>query len=181
MIAQMAIPMYRNPILEGERRIAAACLYHWLMERNYAQSYREAICRHAVAEGTLAGLPDGHLDPEDVAAAEQVLVDGFEPVSYDSPEWGTLEDLDDLDAILEPPGADAPDDRWFHPSRDVLKAAGLAPIAGGAPTEADRRDFESWLASVDADYPPDDQVEPAGIFSPELMEDLYGIDAGRYA
>jgi hypothetical protein len=34
-----------------------------------------------------------------------------------------------------------------------------APAEDPGPTDADRRDFEAWLASLDADYPPDDQAE----------------------
>jgi hypothetical protein len=242
------IPTDVNPAL----RPALDGLAGLLTNYHYSAHAASRIVAYVAAEGTLAGAPG--LDPEDEPVAETTFVNGLEPVGFDDPAWGSLEDLDDLDAIIEEPERDplapgpillgpddggpdpaieecpkcggwggelgsnfgdygwhpcyrcggtgfvpvasasdhppvepddfpdpTPDENWFHPSRDVLKAAGLAPIAGGAPLDGDRRDFEEWLSQVDQPYPPDDQVEPAGIFSPELMEDLYGIDAGRYA
>jgi hypothetical protein len=159
MSSMLSVPIYRNPILDGERRIAAASLHNWLLARNYAQNYREAICRHAIAEGTLAGLPDGHLDPEDVAAAEQVLVDGFEPVSYDEPAWG--EDYDPDAGFIPPPVAVEPDDDFPDPTPDerwegrTPRLMALPPISGGSPEEyvptaEDLREYGEWSAQLDA-------------------------------
>jgi hypothetical protein len=79
--------------------------------------------------------PSVHLvdiDGFDVPSTEKDL----EQVSYDDPaRWPWWTDLD----------------AWTT----------IAPISGGAPepSAADRREFESWLATIDDDYPPADQAE----------------------
>jgi hypothetical protein len=56
------------------------------------------------------------LEPEDEPAAEAADVDALPAVSYDAPDWGTLDALDDLD--VPPPIAvggfepDEDDRRW---------------------------------------------------------------------
>lgn len=88
-------------------------------------------------------------------------------------------------AVIEPPDGwpDAPDYHWSRTRRpDPLRAAGIAPISGGAPagpepTAGDRRDFEDWLASVDRDYPPADQAVDR--HSPEALARIHRALYGR--
>jgi hypothetical protein len=127
-------------------RLALAGLYNWLLERDYSQHCREAIVRHAGREGHLEECPE--LEPEDKAAAYEALAGAFEPVPYDSPEWGEDDDLD-----IDP----TPDQGWYHPSR-LAEIAGIPPLSGGAPepfepTAEDLADYGRWLAQLERTRP----------------------------
>jgi hypothetical protein len=96
--------------------------------------------------------PSGEIDPTDPAAwPESNLVDGWhwcvderEAAQLEHEERERLADL-----------CDAPDAAWHR-----MMAESVPPVAGGSPEP----DFEAWLASVDADYPPVDQAEDAMSF-----------------
>jgi hypothetical protein len=126
-----SVPYYRNP----QFRPALAALVELLMARNYSSRAIGNVFDFVACNGTLEG---SLVALEDMADAEAVFVDALPEIPFDVECWGSTEDLDDL---------------------DVPPIAGGSPEADPGPTEADRRDFEAWLSQVDADYPPDAQVE----------------------
>jgi hypothetical protein len=152
---------------------AAAEVAVLLMDYGYTPHARDQVVLYIRAHGTPTGCPE--LDREDESDASAVFESELEPVPYSSPAWdrdgGVYLDVPSLIdgthplpfAEPEPDEAtlishEAPDGR--HVARKMLDAGTLPmPISGGAPTDADRADFEAWLEQVDAGYPPDDQVE----------------------
>jgi hypothetical protein len=130
------VPVGLDPAIRegaGER-------YVWLLlEGNYSQLAREQITRYAATEGTLEGCE--WLEPQDLDAATEAFIAGMPAIDFDNPVWGSTEDLDNLD---------------------------LPPVRGGSPEadpgrlDGDVADFESWLDSLDAGYPPSDRDEDVG-------------------
>jgi hypothetical protein len=146
---------------------------------------------YTAREGTPTGCLE--FDPEDEADATEVYVAELEPVGLDSDAWDRDAGAVYLDVELLslgthpfPYNLDADDTGEFPPApleaiadadRSIpagavlvppeleALAAALPPISGGSPTptEADRRDFEHWLAQADAGYPPADQAKPAAV------------------
>jgi hypothetical protein len=126
-----SVPYYRNPTF----RPGLAALVEFLMGRDYTSHAIGRIFDFVACNGTLEG---SLIEAEDMADAEAVFVDAMPPIDFDNPVWGSDDDLDDLD---------------------------IPPISGGAPeheyTDQDHADHMAWLDGLDADYPPDDQPEPA--------------------
>jgi hypothetical protein len=53
---------------------------------------------------------------------------------------------------------DPPSDPWADPIWDFIRLE-AGPAADPEPTAAERAELESWLASLDGDYPPVDQAD----------------------
>jgi hypothetical protein len=162
--------MFVKPAL----RPGVAALAEWLRSHEYSAFARERILNHVAATGCLASAT--YLDREDEEAATEAFVAALPEVA-DGAAWDREDVFLDAEMLAdgshplgpfgtEPDEAtlishEAPDGR--HVARKMIGNGALPPpIAGGAPTptDSDRRDFESWLSQVDADYPPADQDEP---------------------
>jgi hypothetical protein len=158
-----SIPCYRNPAY----RPGLAALVGWLLDHSYSSHAIGRIEAHVATTGTLAG---SMIEPEDEAGAEEAFTAALPAVDLDSDAWdrdtGVLFDVAMLAEGNHPwPIVGGPDDdRDFDAAmaalEDLPTANGwtpLPPVSGGAPLDGDRADFESWLDSVDAGYPPADQ------------------------
>ena len=158
-----SVPLYRNPQL----RPGLAALVAFLMERDYTSHAIGKVFDHAAVNGTPTGSP--YLDAEDEAGAEAAFVDALEPVPFDSPAWDGEVMCLDAGMLAEgnhpwpiPTRPEDDDDRTIPPDAELvppevleLAAAGLAPIAGGAPepfipSAADWEDYRRWADETDA-------------------------------
>jgi hypothetical protein len=131
---------------------AIRVLDSWLLEQNYPPRGRTSIAEYIRAEGTLGGLVEALLiDPEDYERAEAIYIESLPAVLGVDPAWADEGVWLDSQSIFA--AFDSACERWAGP--DAPRFSDRA----AARRDADRRDFEQWLASVDADYPPADQEE----------------------
>jgi hypothetical protein len=161
-VSQTSIP---TPLAPGDQ-LALACLYNWLLDQNYHQHARETIIAHVIREGTLEGCLE--IEPEDMAAAEQVLVNGFDPVPIDDPSWGDFDPDAGCEPIPDPlpdnfglpeewndeprpANWDAPDSSWEGrtprtvrelPPGPTGRRFEILPVRGGSPDEEYRPSAE---------------------------------------
>jgi hypothetical protein len=100
--------------------------------------------------------PEGWLESIEIDAIHYEISDPAERAALEAAHFEEVCDLADAPS----PG----EQRWLT----LMWSGPLPAVAGGQPdicdapawTDADRSDFESWLASVDADYLPANQVSP---------------------
>src|SRR5262249_35985273 len=104
-----SVPFYRNPQL----RPGLAALVDFLMGRDYTSHAIGRIFDFAACNGTLEG---SIIELEDMADAEAAFVDALPSIGFDSPAWGSVEDLDDLD--IPPLSGGAPDESEFTPTAE---------------------------------------------------------------
>ena len=164
------------PSVDPSQRLALANLRAFLLaEGDYSTRAINAIVAHVAAEGTVDDAP--YIYPAEVDAITAAFVRGFDPVDQSSPEWGSplgresehnpLDDVWTIDIDRDIPPA--PDEHYA--TGDVywrsMMADGITPLpsSSGGCLEldghaGDRRDFESWLSSLDDGPPADQAVEP---------------------
>ena len=142
--------MYSTPLfpsVDPSTRLALANLRsHLVAEGDYSPKAILAIISHVAAEGTVFDAP--YVYPAEADTLTEVFIRGFEPIPYDDPAWGHLEDID---ADIPP----APDER--HASGDAywraMMADGITPlpaISGGCdpipfePSAEDLAEYGAW-------------------------------------
>lgn len=110
-------------------------LLAFLCEREYSQHAREVIARYVRDCGTLEGCE--YLDPEDRAAADELLEAAWPPVASTSHAWD--------------------EDTWHgRPSRWTIAAGAPVPPELDVdpefvPSEEDEAFYAAWSAAVEAE------------------------------
>jgi hypothetical protein len=96
-----SVPFYRNPQLRSD----LAALVEHLMMRDYSSHAISRIFDFVACNGTLEG---SLVEPDDMSDAESAFVDALPAVPFDSPCWGSDDDLDGLDVPPVSGGAPEP-------------------------------------------------------------------------